>query len=602
MPRFALIIGNASYKYAKLKTPRRDTLALAKKLRELNFQVEHRLNVSKDDFENSLVEFEEKIESAEVALFFFAGHGFQINGKNYLAPVNADVKREGRLTWRAIELTKILEGMSRRAQTSLIFLDACRDSPLFRRWIAEVEPSHLTRDFQSGNGLARIGNIKRLSNTFVAFATEPGGLARDSVDGKHSPFVAALLPLVAERGLSISDLMILVRTAVMKATNDEQIPWEESSLLRPFYFNPGDRIEQHRFSELLREGATPLDVDEFLQKHPQTEYRADALARLEVLLATCTNVTELEKFTIKMLVPACSERAVHRLATVLWPSYKRETDIERIRRFVHRFPEFKLGKELLAWLTYKRLGKTRSDVDVAWNFERTFDGTAAARRARRRRLALLQIQQLKRRFYRAGSLLRSPAIFPIFRLPRKAATFGLSAIRAMTLAVSFVGLVFWIGVILKLPFFDQLPDDAVSTGGFGIAMIIGVLAWALRRRSAPFEASTHYCAIALNLLFVIPSFDKLNLRIPGLTTFQTAASIWTVVVLVAGTISFIQRAGSISFFTATLYGLTLGFALSLLSKQFFSVGAEIFLPVTLFACWLGQWLARAKPRHINDDP
>ncbi len=191
---------------------------LAKKLRELNFQVEHRLNVGKDDFENSLAEFGKKIEGADVALFFFAGVGFQIDGKNYLVPVDTDAGREHRLTWRSVELTKILEHMSRCSQTSLIFLD-------------------IARDLRFGDSLVHIGNIIRLSNTFVAFSTEPGEVARDSVDGKHSPFVSALLPLIAEPGLSLSDLMTLVRTAVMKATNAEQIPWEQSSLLRPFYFN-----------------------------------------------------------------------------------------------------------------------------------------------------------------------------------------------------------------------------------------------------------------------------------------------------------------------------------------------------------------------------
>jgi uncharacterized caspase-like protein len=235
--RIALVIGNANYQSAPLRNPRNDARAIASVLQRLNFVVLSGLDLNRDSMEDKLSDFETRISQADVALIYYAGHGLQVNGQNYLIPVDAEIRQEIHLKRRAFSLDELLAIMSRRARSSLIFLDACRDNPFARTLLSSMRPG--TRStIATRSGLAE---VRASRGSFVAFATAPDNVAGDG-SGINSPFTEALLAHIETPAISISDLMIEVRKQVLKATGDQQEPWDQSSLRERFCFNPSNVI------------------------------------------------------------------------------------------------------------------------------------------------------------------------------------------------------------------------------------------------------------------------------------------------------------------------------------------------------------------------
>lgn len=227
--RVALVIGNSAYKNTTpLKNPSNDAVDMAEALRALDFEVIDGTDLRKRDMMKRIRAFAEKLDGADVGLFFYAGHGLQVDGRNFLAPVDAALKSDTDLDFEAIELNLVLKQLERNARLSIVFLDACRDNPLARNLVVAG------RSLAVGRGLAQ---VEKAVGMMIAFATQPGNIALDG-EGRNSPFTKALLQHIGAEGASINDVMIDVRRDVLEETKGKQVPWENSSLTGQFYFKP----------------------------------------------------------------------------------------------------------------------------------------------------------------------------------------------------------------------------------------------------------------------------------------------------------------------------------------------------------------------------
>lgn len=228
-----------------------------------------------------------------MALFFYAGHGLEVAGRNYLVPVDAELKSGFDLPAETVGLDLVSEAVETAADTGLLFLDACRDNPLARR----LRGVGGTRSLGVGRGLARVDAPAGL---FVAYATRPGDTADDGLGG-HSPFTGAVLSHIETPGLELHQMMNRVRQAVLRETGNRQQPWDESSLTLDFYFlpplaqkpaataaDPGgprdDRVEL-AFWESVRDGADPRLFEEYLRQYPDGRFAALARLKLDGLRA-----------------------------------------------------------------------------------------------------------------------------------------------------------------------------------------------------------------------------------------------------------------------------------------------------------------------------
>ena len=223
-PRVALVIGNGRYQHATiLANPANDAADVSSSLRKLGFEVVEGRDLNKRAMEDKVREFGRKLDGAKLALFFYAGHGLQVGGRNYLIPVDGKLERQGDLSFETIDVSQVLAQMESELRVNLVFLDACRDNPLTRSLARALG----TRSSAVGQGLA---SIQSAVGTMIAYATQPDAVALDGT-GRNSPFTTALLKHINTRGLEIGSLMRRVRAEVVQATSGKQVPWDHSSLL-----------------------------------------------------------------------------------------------------------------------------------------------------------------------------------------------------------------------------------------------------------------------------------------------------------------------------------------------------------------------------------
>src|SRR5262245_28602531 len=209
-----------------------DARDMAEALTGLGFTVILGLDLDKRGFDLKTREFVRALVGADVGVFFYAGHGLQVGGVNYLVATDAKLEAERDLDFETIKLDFVLQQMEREAKTNIVFLDACRNNPLTRNLARTMG----TRGVSENGGLAPVASGL---GTFIAYATQPGNVASDG-SGRNSPFTTALKKHVTETGLAISDLMIEVRRDVVAATRGAQVPWDHSALQGRFFFRPGD--------------------------------------------------------------------------------------------------------------------------------------------------------------------------------------------------------------------------------------------------------------------------------------------------------------------------------------------------------------------------
>ncbi len=233
----ALVVGMSGYRNAPaLKNPANDAKDLAGALRELGFAVTEAADLDKLRLDEAVRTFARGIAGADAALVFFAGHGVQVAGQNYLLPIDAKLESERDLDFETVRLEFILRQLEtgRDGKVSIVMLDACRDNPLARN----LARSMGVRSDAFPRGLAP---VQSGAGMFIAFSTQPGNVALDG-QGRNSPFAAALLRNIRTGGKGLNALMIDVRKDVMAATRNAQVPWDHSALTEDFQFLPASRL------------------------------------------------------------------------------------------------------------------------------------------------------------------------------------------------------------------------------------------------------------------------------------------------------------------------------------------------------------------------
>jgi uncharacterized caspase-like protein len=218
--RVALVIGNSAYPGpAALQNPANDASDIADKLNKLGFVVTLKKDVKLREMLRTLTEFGDKVTEGSEVLFFYAGHGMQVKGRNYLLPVDAQIRTESSVSSEAVDVDQLLDKLS-RARLSMVILDACRNNPFERRFRG------------GGQGLAQ---INAPTGTLIAYATAPGKVAADG-DGRNGLYTQELLKAMDVPGIKVEDVFKRVRGNVVKLSGDAQTPWESSSLTGDFYF------------------------------------------------------------------------------------------------------------------------------------------------------------------------------------------------------------------------------------------------------------------------------------------------------------------------------------------------------------------------------
>jgi hypothetical protein len=225
--RIALVIGNSTYTSGSLPNPANDAHMIGETLKGLGFEVIPRTNADQTTMKRAIQEFGARLEKAgpgAVGLFYYAGHGVQLNGKNYLIPTTAQIERESDVEIEAVSADWVIEQMRyARNRLNIMILDACRNNPFI----------HNSRSL-GGNGLA---TIEAPAGILIAYSTAPGSVATDG-SGRDSPYAEALSRAMRDLHEPVEQVFKHVRVGVMDATSGNQVPWESSSLTGDFYFAP----------------------------------------------------------------------------------------------------------------------------------------------------------------------------------------------------------------------------------------------------------------------------------------------------------------------------------------------------------------------------
>jgi uncharacterized caspase-like protein len=302
--RVALVVGNGAYKNVpKLPNPPKDAKEMASLLRNLGFDVVTGTDLTQAQMTDSLRKFASEADNADVALFFYAGHGLSLEGKNYLLPIDANLKSELDVKLGGpLDVNVMLDQTMSTAKVKLVFLDACRDNP----FVEQISRSARTRSITVGSGLAE---MKSSEGTLLAFATAPGQVALDGDTG-HSPFTTALLNNLSAPNTEISVALTKVRAQVADLTKRKQSPWASTNLTGLFYMNQtaaadaavttdaapakvvtaapdvamtaGSALELE-FWRSVKESNKPEELNAYLTRYPDGAFSGIARARIAAL-------------------------------------------------------------------------------------------------------------------------------------------------------------------------------------------------------------------------------------------------------------------------------------------------------------------------------
>ena len=225
--RIALVIGNGRYPAMPLPNPENDARLIAANLRKLGFEVNEQLNLGVRDFRRVLREFSKRLQEDDaVAVLYYAGHGVQIDGRNYLLPVDLNLRDQEEVKDESVDIEDLFLSRLDRARSSarIVILDACRDNPFAGK----------TRNVRSAGGLAEMG----ARGTLIAYASAPGQPAEDGPTGRNSVYTKSLAEEMMVPGLEVEQMFKNVRVKVLRDTKERQVPWVNTSLISNFSFNP----------------------------------------------------------------------------------------------------------------------------------------------------------------------------------------------------------------------------------------------------------------------------------------------------------------------------------------------------------------------------
>jgi len=256
--RTALVIGNAKYKLSTLRNPVNDAEDMAASLKKSGFLVTSVTNANLKLMEQSVFDFGQQLRKGGVGLFYYAGHGIQVNGRNYLIPIDARIESESDVKYASVDVGRILGKMEdAHNDINIIVLDACRDNPF-------------SRGFRSYNrGLAR---IDAPSGSILAYATAPGDVAADG-SGRNGLYTSKLLKHMTAPGTPIEQIFKNVRKDVVMASEGRQVPWESSSLISDFYFVSTKKS--------VKEAKAPVENQFTIEKPQELESEKKYVASIE---------------------------------------------------------------------------------------------------------------------------------------------------------------------------------------------------------------------------------------------------------------------------------------------------------------------------------
>ena len=277
-PRLALLIGNSAYRESPLRNPVNDVRAMAQRFKELGFTVLVHENATKRTMEAAIIEFGRRLAEGGVGAFYYAGHGLQVRGRNYLVPVDAEIEDEASTRVAAVDVELLLEQMAEaKNRVNMVILDACRNNPFERRMRG------------GSRGLAAVDAAR---GTLVAYATAPGSVAADG-DGKNGLYTEELLEALREPGLKIEEVFKRVRINVARRSKGAQTPWESSSLTGDLVVNVTVNVttaavsgpsaapdRESLFWMSIKDGTDPAAFEAYLKQYPQGTFAALARQRL----------------------------------------------------------------------------------------------------------------------------------------------------------------------------------------------------------------------------------------------------------------------------------------------------------------------------------
>ncbi|MDD5175305.1 MAG: caspase family protein [Sterolibacterium sp.] len=251
--RIALVIGNGAYAGAGvLPNPVNDARDIAAKLKQLGFAVTLSIDADYMMMRRALTDFGRQVTEGTVALFFYAGHGMQVRGKNYLLPVDARIQIENDVGTEAMDVDFLLDKLN-LARLSVVILDACRNNPFERR-------------FRGGSG-AGLAHMAAPTGTLIAYSTAPGKVAADG-DGRNGLYTGELLEALSLPGLQVEDVFKHVRSKVVKLSGNVQTPWEASSLTGSFYFNASDAGDRKSLPQTALPAPQPVITNSLAASQP----------------------------------------------------------------------------------------------------------------------------------------------------------------------------------------------------------------------------------------------------------------------------------------------------------------------------------------------
>jgi len=237
--RVALVIGNGAYTHVKaLPNPTNDARSIARNLRDIGFKVTEGIDLDRAAMQSMTREFLREAARTQVAVIYYAGHGVQIDGRNYLVPVDIQFQGGSDVTAAMMDMDTIMAGLDDQVRTNILILDACRNNPMAPKVASAGASRGVEGAIEAGSGLAAptsLGSGATLgAGTLIAFATAPGQVALDG-EGANSPFSTALSRHIGTPGLEVQQMLTRVRAEVVAATKSKQVPWSNSSLLGEVY-------------------------------------------------------------------------------------------------------------------------------------------------------------------------------------------------------------------------------------------------------------------------------------------------------------------------------------------------------------------------------
>lgn len=354
--RVALVVGNSAYQNAaKLPNPVRDATAIADMFTKAGFDVvSTKRDVGNLDFKRALREFRDAAATADVAVLYYAGHGVELNGTNYLVPVDARLKNSYDAEDEAVTLERVFQAIEPAKRLKLVILDACRDNP----FIKKMERNIASRAVVGGSGLGQV-NIS-MSNTLIAYAARAGQTAEDG-DGDHSPFTTALLTHLTTPGLDVRNAFGYVRDDVVKVTASQQEPFIYGSLgggnisLMPEPEKAAAPVAASNDSirsdyQLAEKIGTKEVWNSFLDSHPKGFYADLARAQLSKLgeqkVAALTNPPVAAEPAPRALPQVEAPPAANTPSSDeqrAWDKLKDSTDLAAIKKFIERYPRSPLA-------------------------------------------------------------------------------------------------------------------------------------------------------------------------------------------------------------------------------------------------------------------